>query len=262
MISQREDATKANATRGIETIIKKSQKPYNIAKAGDEIMMWDMWSTMLSSGVQILQTLTILRQTFPAYDRQIGIIHAGIKEGECLADAIDVIEKNDSYIQFHPNARTYLSVGEETGRLPEMCMKLSEFIAEQQDLNRKPYSKEEKGKIQFYTKLTNLVEARIPLLRCLGELRKTEEYPPENVIKEVYESIEAGSTFAEALAQHPKIFTKFEVNMVRGGEIGGVLNITLGKIGEYFKKAAESKYQNRSIFSFLSLKKYFNHINL
>lgn len=50
-------------------------------------------------------------------------------------------------------------------------------------------------------------------------------------------SIEGGSTLSEALAQHPKIFNRLFVNMVKAGEIGGVLDVVLKRLAEFSEKA-------------------------
>jgi type IV pilus assembly protein PilC len=54
-------------------------------------------------------------------------------------------------------------------------------------------------------------------------------------------AIEGGSTFSEALAQHPKVFNKLFVNMVKAGEIGGVLEVVLRRLSEFMEKAQKIK---------------------
>jgi type IV pilus assembly protein PilC len=54
-------------------------------------------------------------------------------------------------------------------------------------------------------------------------------------------AIEGGSTFSEALAQHPKVFKRLFVNMVKAGEIGGVLEVVLRRLSEFMEKAQKIK---------------------
>jgi type IV pilus assembly protein PilC len=54
-------------------------------------------------------------------------------------------------------------------------------------------------------------------------------------------SIEGGSTFSEALAQHPKVFNRLFVNMVKAGELGGVLEVVLKRLAEFSEKAQKIK---------------------
>jgi len=86
------------------------------------------------------------------------------------------------------------------------------------------------------------VEAGLPLLRGLKLLEEQEENPTlKNVIGELAESIESGSSCAEAVARHPKIFNPLYVNMVRAGEISGALDVTLERLAEFQEKAQKIK---------------------
>jgi len=94
----------------------------------------------------------------------------------------------------------------------------------------------------FTRQLATLVDAGLPLLRGLRVLEKQERNPTlKNVIGELALSIEGGSTFSEALAQHPKIFNRLFVNMVKAGELGGVLEVVLNRLSEFMEKAQKIK---------------------
>src|SRR5580704_14031942 len=78
----------------------------------------------------------------------------------------------------------------------------------------------------FTRQLATLVDAGLPLLRGLRVLEKQERNRTlKEILGELALSIEGGSTFSEALAQHPKIFNRLFVNMVKAGELGGVLEV-------------------------------------
>ena len=94
----------------------------------------------------------------------------------------------------------------------------------------------------FTRQLATLVNAGLPLLRGLQVLYKQERNQNlKRAIGEMAESIEAGSTFAEALGQHPRIFNKLFVNMVKAGEVGGVLDVVLVRLAEFMEKAQKIK---------------------
>lgn len=94
----------------------------------------------------------------------------------------------------------------------------------------------------FTRQLATLVDAGLPLLRGLRVLQKQERNPNlRNCVEELAASIEGGSTFSEALAQHPKIFNKLFVNMVKAGELGGVLEVVLNRLAEFMEKAEKIK---------------------
>ncbi len=94
----------------------------------------------------------------------------------------------------------------------------------------------------FTRQLATLVDAGLPLLRGLRVLEKQERNPTlKNVVGELALSIEGGSTFSEALAQHPKVFNRLFVNMVKAGELGGVLEVVLTRLAEFMEKAQKIK---------------------
>ena len=94
----------------------------------------------------------------------------------------------------------------------------------------------------FTRQLAALIDAGLPLLRGLDVLREQEENAVlKRAIVNVSEAIESGSTLSEALAQHPKIFNRLYVNMVRAGEAGGVLDVTLDRLAGFQEKAQKIK---------------------
>ena len=94
----------------------------------------------------------------------------------------------------------------------------------------------------FTRQLATLVDAGLPLLRGLRVLEKQERNPTlKGIIAELALSIEGGSTFSEGLAQHPKVFNRLFVNMVKAGELGGVLEVVLTRLAEFMEKAQRIK---------------------
>ena len=94
----------------------------------------------------------------------------------------------------------------------------------------------------FTRQLATLVDAGLPLLRGLRVLEKQEKNPTlRSIVSELALSIEGGSTFSEALAQHPKVFNRLFVNMVKAGELGGVLEVVLARLSEFMEKAQKIK---------------------
>ena len=94
----------------------------------------------------------------------------------------------------------------------------------------------------FTRQLATLVQAGLPLLRGLRVLQKQERNANlKKILGDLSVSIEGGSTFSEALAQHPKVFNRLFVNMVKAGEIGGVLEVVLKRLSEFMEKAQKIK---------------------
>jgi type IV pilus assembly protein PilC len=94
----------------------------------------------------------------------------------------------------------------------------------------------------FTRQLATLVDAGLPLLRGLRVLEKQERNATlKEIIAKLSLSIEGGSTFSEGLAQHPKVFNKLYVNMVKAGELGGVLEVVLNRLAQFQEKAQKIK---------------------
>jgi len=94
----------------------------------------------------------------------------------------------------------------------------------------------------FTRQLATLIDSGLPLLRGLTVLSKQEPNPVlRGTINHLADSVQGGSTFSEGLAQHPRIFNKLYVNMVKAGELGGVLEVVLTRLAEYQEKAHKLK---------------------
>jgi type IV pilus assembly protein PilC len=94
----------------------------------------------------------------------------------------------------------------------------------------------------FTRQIATLVEAGMPLLRSLRTLEEQEESPRlKGIIGDLALAIEGGSSFSEAVAMHPKVFNRLYVNMVKAGEIGGALEITMQRLAEFLEKAHKIK---------------------
>ncbi|MEP7248588.1 MAG: type II secretion system F family protein [Spartobacteria bacterium] len=94
----------------------------------------------------------------------------------------------------------------------------------------------------FTRQLATLIDAGLPLLRGLNVLSKQESDPVlQGTIDQLSEAVQDGNTFSEGLAQHPRIFDKLYVNMVKAGELGGVLELVLNRLAEFQEKAQKVK---------------------
>ncbi len=94
----------------------------------------------------------------------------------------------------------------------------------------------------FTRQLAQLTSAGLPLLSGLSVLSKQEKNPTlKKVLGELAEVIEGGGTFSEGLAQHPRVFNKLFVSMVKAGELGGVLEVVLDRLAQFMEKAARIK---------------------
>jgi type IV pilus assembly protein PilC len=116
------------------------------------------------------------------------------------------------------------------------------------DQEGKPVAIKRGGKVKskiltiFTRQLATLIEAGLPLMRSLNTLAKQERNPVmRTTMAQLASAVESGGTFSEALAQHPRIFDKLYVNMVKAGELGGVLEIVLNRLAEFQEKSQKIK---------------------
>ena len=90
--------------------------------------------------------------------------------------------------------------------------------------------------------LATLVHSGLPLLKSLSVLANQEPNPVmKATINVIADSVQSGTTYSEALSQHPIIFNKLYINMVKAGELGGVLEQVLARLAEYMEKAEKLK---------------------
>ena len=94
----------------------------------------------------------------------------------------------------------------------------------------------------FTRQLATLTDVGMPLLRGLRILEEqAENQALKRVIMEVAINVESGGTLSEALAAHPRVFSPLYVNLVKAGEIGGVLDVVLRRQAEFMEKALKIK---------------------
>jgi len=103
----------------------------------------------------------------------------------------------------------------------------------------------------FTRQLATLIDAGLPLLKGLGVLAKQEKDPVlRNSINAMADAVQGGSTFSESMGQHPRIFQRLYVSMVKAGEIGGVLELVLTRLAEFQEKAQKLKNKVKSAMTY------------
>jgi type II secretory pathway component PulF len=96
--------------------------------------------------------------------------------------------------------------------------------------------------IVFSRQLATLIGAGIPFMASFSALEEQTENPKlKKVISQVQKDVEGGSTFADALAKHPKVFSSMYVSMVKAGETGGVLDEILNRLAMLAEHEAETR---------------------
>jgi type IV pilus assembly protein PilC len=108
-----------------------------------------------------------------------------------------------------------------------------------------------KDLVVFTRQFATMIDAGLPLVQCLDILgRQQDNKTFKKIILEVKESVESGSTFADALAKHPKAFDDLYVNLVAAGEVGGILDTILNRLAAYIEKALKLKKKVKSAMTY------------
>ena len=94
----------------------------------------------------------------------------------------------------------------------------------------------------FTRQFATMIDAGLPLVQCLDiQSEQQEKKGFREVLRTIKGDVEQGSTFADALQKHPKVFDDLYVNLVRAGEIGGILDTILNRLAIYLEKADSLK---------------------
>jgi type IV pilus assembly protein PilC len=98
--------------------------------------------------------------------------------------------------------------------------------------------------VVFTRQFATMIDSGLPLVQCLDILASQQENKTfKEIILKVKESVESGTTFADALKKHPKAFDELYVNLVAAGEVGGILDTILSRLAAYMEKAMKLKKQ-------------------
>lgn len=94
----------------------------------------------------------------------------------------------------------------------------------------------------FFRQFSVMIDAGLPLVQCLEILGSNQENQTfQKTLASVRTTVEGGSTLANAMRLHPKIFDDLSTNMIEAGETGGILDIILQRIAAYVEKAVKLK---------------------
>src|SRR5713101_7614646 len=102
----------------------------------------------------------------------------------------------------------------------------------------------DKDLVIFTRQFATMINAGLPLVQCLEILAtQCDNKTFGKLIGEVKMDVESGTTYADALKKHPKVFSSLYSNMVQAGEVGGALDVTMQRLANQLEKAAKLKAQ-------------------
>jgi len=100
----------------------------------------------------------------------------------------------------------------------------------------------EKEIVIFTRQFATMIDAGLPLVQCLEILSSQQDNPTfKEILLKVKTDVESGSTFADALRKHPRVFNDLFCNLVAAGEAGGILDTILNRLANYIEKTMSLK---------------------
>ncbi len=105
----------------------------------------------------------------------------------------------------------------------------------------------QKSLVVFSRQFATMIDAGIPILRCLDILSgQTKDPILKPVLQQVTQDVKGGMSLNESMAKHPRVFNKLYVNMVRAAELGGILDTILDRLSGFLEYEAEVKSKIKS----------------
>ncbi len=92
--------------------------------------------------------------------------------------------------------------------------------------------------VVFTRQFATMIDAGLPLVQCLDiQAEQQQKKAFQKVLRDVKADVEQGSTFADGLGKHPRVFDELYTNLIAAGEIGGILDTILNRLANYLEKA-------------------------
>lgn len=92
--------------------------------------------------------------------------------------------------------------------------------------------------VVFTRQLSTMIDAGLPLVQCLQILGKQQSNTTfKKVLTTIQSDVETGTTLADSMRKHPKVFDNLYANMIEAGELGGILDTILSRLAAFKEKA-------------------------
>ncbi len=104
-----------------------------------------------------------------------------------------------------------------------------------------------KDLVLFTRQFATMIDSGLPLVQCLDIQAKQAANPTfREELSSIKESVESGTTFADALKRFPSTFDDLYRNMIAAGEVGGILDTILNRLAVYLEKADKLSARSRA----------------
>ena len=105
--------------------------------------------------------------------------------------------------------------------------------------------------VVFVRQFATMIDAGLPLVQCLELIASQQDNKGfKAILIDIKDTVGGGSTFAQALERHPKVFDTLFINLVAAGEVGGILDTILNRLAAYIEKNAKLARQVKSAMAY------------
>src|ERR687898_2350145 len=161
------------------------------------------------------------------------------------------LDKEGEVIQDKLEGSGELAVAHELRQQGLLVIDVKEQTAGQRDI-LEPFKRIKLGDLVVFSRqLATMINAGLPIVRALYVLSEQTENPKlKEVVVAVRKDVEAGLSLSEALEKHPKVFSRLYVEMVKAGEIGGILDGVLLRVADQLEKDQDLRRKIRSAMTY------------
>src|SRR5215213_4888918 len=161
------------------------------------------------------------------------------------------LDKQGEIIQDKLEGSGELAVAAELRQQGLLVIDVKEQSASQRDI-LEPFKRIKQGDLVVFSRqLATMINAGLPIVRALYVLSEQTENPKlKDVVVEVRKDVEAGLALSEALGKHPEVFSRLYTEMVKAGEIGGMLDGVLLRVADQMERDQDLRRKVKSAMTY------------
>jgi type IV pilus assembly protein PilC len=161
------------------------------------------------------------------------------------------LDKQGEIVQDRTEGSGEMAVAHELRQQGLLVIDVKEQSVSNKDI-LEPFKRIKLGDLVIFSRqLATMINAGLPIVRALYVLSEQTENPKlVEVVVAVRKDVEAGSSLSEALEKHPKVFSRLYVEMVKAGEIGGILDGVLLRVADQLEKDQDLRRKVKSAMTY------------
>jgi type IV pilus assembly protein PilC len=165
--------------------------------------------------------------------------------------AYKALDKQGEIVQDKTEGSGEMAVAQELRQQGLLVIDVKEQKVHEKDILA-PFKRIKLGDLVVFSRqLATMINAGLPIVRALYILSEQTENPKlVDVVVAVRKDVEAGLSLSESLEKHPEVFSRLYVEMVKAGEIGGILDGVLLRVADQLEREQDLKRKIRSAMTY------------